>query len=399
MTERSGHVLCCPDKFRGSIDAETAAAALADGVREAGLDGVELPLADGGEGTLKTVLAATGGVAVRTRAPNALGRERPVRIGTLPDGTALVEMAEAAGLASLAPAERDVMAASSAGVGVMIRRALELAPERVIVSLGGSATVDGGLGALRELGARLLDSAGRELQGCGADLLRLDRIETSRLDAGPPGALEIVVDAWCPVHGAGGAAEVFGPQKGASPEQVRALDGGLRRLADLLGMREGDRERLGTGGAFAGPLAALTGAAVSSGADYVRHATDFEGALAGAALCITGEGRVDGQSGLGKTARGVVEAAELRSIPAIVVGGAIDESATCLYDRGAAAVLPIGLRPRSWAAAKGNAADDLRWMGRGLAELLRAISGGVRPGRLLPSTRRPHRRRLTAAGT
>lgn len=373
MTEPSGHVLCCPDKFRGSLDAPAAAAALAEGVEDGGVASVALPLADGGEGTLRTVLNATAGHPVSMRAPDALGRDRPAMLGLLPDGTALVEMAEAAGLGALQASERDVMKASTAGVGVMIRQALALSEDRVIIALGGSATVDGGLGALRELGARLLDSAGLELSGCGADLLRLERIDASDLHVGSPGTLEFVVDAWCPVHGPGGAADLFGPQKGATDDQVRILDQGLGRLADLLHLRERDRNRLGTGGAISAGFAALAGAKVSSGADFVRQATNFDAALQGAALCITGEGRIDRQSGLGKTACGVVAAARNQGVPAVVVGGAVEPDADCMYEAGATAVLPIGLRPRSWTDARASTAGDLRWIGRSLAGLVAAF--------------------------
>lgn len=377
MSNRAETVLCCPDKFRGSISAPAAAAALAEGVAKAGLSAVAHPMADGGEGTLEAVLSAGGGRCERMHVPDALARERPAQLGVLPDGSVLVEMAQAVGLAALAPEERDVMGASTYGVGLMIRRAFELSPGRIVVTLGGSATMDGGLGALRALGARVLDGAGVELTGCGDDLLRVERIDTTGLIRPRRGAIEIAVDAWCPVHGERGSAATFGPQKGATAAQVDLLDHGFERLADLLGLEDEQRRGLGTGGAFAAPFAALLGARVRSGAGYVRQATDFERALKGARICVTGEGRIDSQSGLGKAPAGVIEAAGRQSVPTVVVGGAIDDEGVCLYDRGAVALFPIGRSPRSWHDARVNAADDLRAIGRAIGGMVAALAPAV----------------------
>jgi glycerate kinase len=364
------HVLCCPDKFRGTIDAPAAAAALARGVEAAGLRALAHPLADGGEGTLEAVLTAHRVEATPVAASDPLGRALHSKVALLPGGLAVVELAEASGLGLLAESERDPMRASSAGTGELISAALDLGARRLVVAVGGSATVEGGLGAIRVLGARLLDSDGGELGGSGADLERLASIETGGLDPRLGRvAVEIAVDVECPLAGPGGAARLFGPQKGASADQAARLDRGLARLADLLGLGAGDRDRLGAAGGFAAPLVALAGARIVSGAAFVRDITGFEPALGKASLCITGEGRVDGSSALGKTVGGVLAAAGDAGVPAIVAAGEVDASSASLYGAGAAGVFGVLRSPGDLSRARESASSDLEWFGRSAAAL------------------------------
>lgn len=373
----AGHVVCCPDKLRGALDAPAAAAALADGVRSIGLEAREHPLADGGEGTLDAVVRA-GGATVREHVvADALGRPVRARVAHLDGGEALVELAQAAGhVRDRAP---DVLGASTAGLGELIRHALDGGARRVTVALGGSATVDGGLGALRALGARLLDASGRELRGSGADLLALARIDAAGLDPRLHGALTLAVDVDNPLHGPRGAARVFGPQKGATPAQVEALDAALARLAALLGPAC-ERPGAGAAGGFPAPFLALCDAELVSGAELVRERTGFDAALAGALACITGEGRLDATSARGKTVAGVVAAARARGLPAFVVAGEIAAGAEKLYDAGAALLLPLAARPRALDQALAEAGDDLRRAGAALGRLLRAWSLAPRGG-------------------
>ncbi len=367
-------VLCCPDKFRGTIAAPAAARALARGVEAAGLRARAHPLADGGEGTLKAVLAAHRVEPIPVATTDPFGRALRSRIGMLPGGLGLVELADASGLERLAADERDPMRATSAGTGRLISAALDLGARRLVIAVGGSATVDGGLGAIRELGARLFDRAGEELEGAGADLERLASIDAGGLD--PRLRLipvEIAVDVECPLAGPGGAAFLFGPQKGASAEQAAGLDRGLANLAGVLGLGAGDRERLGAAGGFGAPLVALAGATIVSGAELVRDLTRFEEALAEASLCITGEGRVDGSSALGKTAGGVLAAAAAAGVPAIVAAGEVAESSAALYEVGAGAAGVFGILRSSgdFDRAGESAASDLEWFGRSAAALFR----------------------------
>ena len=364
-------MICCPDKFRGTISSPEAARALARGVEAAGLRALAHPLADGGEGTLDAVLAALGVEPAAIATVDPLGRPLvSSRLAILPDGSALVELAEASGLQRLSAAERDPLRTSSAGTGRLIAAALDLGARRVVVAVGGSATVDGGLGAIGALGARALDAAGSELEGTGADLVRLAELDPDGLDPRLRDVrVEIAVDVESPLTGRGGAAAVFGPQKGADPEAVTRLDDGLANLAALLGLGESQRARLGAAGGFAAPFVSLVGATVVSGAELVRSLTGFESALRGASLCITGEGRADGSSALGKTAGGVVRAAAAADIPAIVAAGEVEDSAAGLLEAGAAGVFGVLRRTGDFDDARESAAADLEWFGRSAAGL------------------------------
>ena len=365
MARDSPLVICCPDKFRGTISAPAAARALARGVESTGLRGLAHPLADGGEGTLDAVLAAPGAEVAAVATLDPLGRPIESRLAMLSDGSALVELAEASGLQLLSAEERDPLRTSSAGTGRLISAALDLGAPRVVVALGGSATVDGGLGAIHALGARPLDASGVVLEGTGADLGMLASLDLERLDP-RLGAVtvEIAVDVESPLSGPGGAAEVFGPQKGADGEAVERLDRGLEILAGVLGLGRGDRGRLGAAGGFAAPFVSLLGAAVVSGAALVREVTGFEQALSGASLCITGEGRVDGSSVLGKTVGGVVRAAAEAGVPAVVAAGEVEEASAALIAEGAAGVFGVLRRTGDLDDARESADADLEWFGR-----------------------------------
>jgi glycerate 2-kinase len=357
--ERAPSVLCAPDKFRGALDAPAAAAALAEGVRAAGLPALLHPLADGGEGTLDALLAASPRARVSTHTvPGPLGDPVSGRVGSLGE-TAVIELADAAGLALLPAEERDVMGASTAGVGMLMRAAERAGAREIVVSLGGSATVDGGLGALRALGARLLDADGGELAGSGADLARLARVELDPRAERLYGRIAIAADVAAPLCGAAGAARLFGAQKGASADQIAALDAGLGRLARVLELEPS--APLGAAGGFAAPFQALLGARVVSGIEMVMRLTGFERVLAGAALCLTGEGGVDRQSAQGKTVAGVAACARRFGVPVVVLAGTVDGEAGELYAQGATAVLPIGRQVRPLADALAATAADLRW--------------------------------------
>jgi glycerate 2-kinase len=366
-----GIVVCAPDKFRGSLSADEAAAALADGARAAGCEAVRHPLADGGEGTMELIRAARRGASRTVEVPDALGRPRQASFALLDDGTAVVEVAEAIGLGHLAADERDVLAASSAGGGALVRAALAAGARRIVVGLGGSATVDGGLGLLRALGCVLRDRDGGELHGSGADLARLAAIDRAGLDprlAATP--VLLALDVTSPLSGPDGAAPVFGPQKGATPEQVAELDAGLARLGALLGEAAGI-EGAGAAGGLGAALAWL-GAEPRPGADVVMEETRFADALAGAALCLTGEGSVDRQTAAGKTVARVVAACRAREVPCAVIGGAVEPAAAdALYALGAAAVVAAGGGPMSLEAALAHARGNVASSARALCGMLR----------------------------
>ncbi len=363
-------VVCAPDKFRGSLDAAEAAVALAEGARLAGCDPVLHPLADGGEGTMAIIAGARQGRLLTVDATDALGRPLGARIALLADGTAIVEAAEAIGVVRLAPDERDAMAASSSGLGLLVGAALEAGARRIVVCLGGSATVDGGLGFLRSLGCVVRDADGNDLAGRGADVARVALIDRSALDPRLATVdLVVALDVDSPLSGPDGAAPVFGPQKGATPDQVRLLDDGLRRLGALYGAAASIAGAGAAGGL--GAALAFVGAVPQPGADLVMAETRFDAVLDGAALCLTGEGKVDGQTAAGKTvARVVVRCAE-RGVPAAVVGGAVEHgAAAALYALGAAAVLAAGSGPASLDEALTGAAANVAATARALCGMV-----------------------------
>ena len=366
-------ILCCPDKLRGSATAAEAAAALARGVRAAGVEARELPLADGGEGTLDAVIAAGGAEVFDVLGLDALERPVQMRVAMFDGGRAVIEMAESAG--HVEDGARDVMAMGTVGVGYAIHAALDLGARHVTVAAGGTGTVDGGIGALRALGARLLADDGSELDGTAAGLLRLAEIDSTGLDARLRGSLRIAADVFAPLCGPDGAARAFGPQKGADPGQVEELEAALSRLTQILGV-DPATPGLGAAGGFPAPFVALAGAEIVPGAAWVRESVDFDNALASARLCITGEGRVDRQTVLGKTVAGVVEAGAAAGVPTVVVGGTVEpEGAEALYGLGAAGVFGLLGQPSSLSDAKTTVQADLERTGRAISALFAHFRG------------------------
>jgi glycerate kinase len=366
--------VCAPDKLRGALDAPGAAAALAAGARAAGWDAVEHPLADGGEGTLDVLLAARGGERIAVQALDALGRPCAAEIGVLADGTAVVETASAIGLAQLEPAERDPLRASSAGAAPLVRAALDAGARRIVLCLGGSASVDGGLGLLAGLGAAVRDADGRPLAGTGADLDRVAVLERGGLDERLDGVeLVVAADVTSPLTGPQGAAPVFGPQKGATPAMVKRLDAGLARLAPLLGDAAAV-EGAGAAGGL-GAACAWLGAAVVPGAGLVIAETGLPALLDGAALCLTAEGRIDASTLAGKTVARVVEASVAAGVPCVAIGGALGPGNDGLYALGARAVLAASSGPGSLRDALDDAAAELARVARAAC----GLTGAPRP--------------------
>jgi len=317
-------VVVAPDSFKGTLGAAAAAEALAEGWRAERPDDevLTLPLADGGEGTLDALGHDLPDDCWRS-APVSGPDGRPVDAAwlLLPDGTAVVEMARAAGLPLL---ERpDPLHATTRGLGELLAAAVaDPGVQRVMLTLGGSATTDGGTGALAALGARFLDAEGADLPPGGGALARLARVDLAGLTPPPPGGVQCLVDVTAPLLGPLGAAGQFGPQKGASPEQVAQLDAALERLSDLLG---GDREAPGAGaaGGTAYGFAVAWGAQFVSGAQAVAAAAGLDEALAGAALVVTGEGQFDAQSLRGKVVGDLVDRAGRAGVPVSVVAGRV----------------------------------------------------------------------------
>ena len=315
-------IVIAPDSFKGTLDAGAAAAALAAGWRSVrtGDQLVLRPMADGGEGTLAAVAAAVPGAALH-EVPDCTGPDgRPVtgRYALLPDGTALVELATASGLPLMARAAP--LSATTRGTGQTVAAALEHGARRLLIGLGGSASTDGGAGLLCALGLRITSSDGRPLPDGGGHLSAARRIDVGALRPPPPDGVVLLTDVTNPLLGPTGAAAVYGPQKGAGPAQVRRLEEGLARWAGLLGA---DPEQPGTGaaGGTGFGLAGLWGARTVPGAGAIADLLGLDAALAGADLLITGEGRYDATSRLGKVVGECVHRASRRTVPVLVVAG------------------------------------------------------------------------------
>ncbi len=358
------HIIAAPNAFKGSLQAAEVAEAIAVGVRrvDPGAECRSIPLADGGDGTVRAFLAALGGTAVARKVTGPLGEKVEATFAVLPDGeTAVIEMAAASGLV-LVPAERrDPLRATTRGTGELIRAAIDLGCRKIIVGIGGSATVDGGAGLAQALGARLLDPDGRELPPGGASLARLDRIETGDLARTVTGVeFTVASDVDNPLCGPNGAAAVFGPQKGATPEMVAILDRALAHygqvLARDLGRDVSERPGAGAAGGLGAGLMTFLGARLTPGIDLLLDLVRFRDQLAWADLVFTGEGRVDGQTLRGKGPYGVARAAAEAGRPTVVLAGSVGPGAEGLEAVGRTVVLPVVTGPMSLEQAMGEAA-------------------------------------------
>ena len=352
---RSRTVLIAPDSFKGSLTSVQVARALADGWARARSDDEILlcPLADGGEGTLAAIEAAGGWERQSATVLDPLERQIQARWLRSVDGSrAVVEMAEASGLSRVAPGERDAIAATSVGTGQLLRAAIDAGVGHITLGIGGSATTDGGFGLLHTL-------------------LTEDR-DLSSLE------LDVACDVSNPLLGPSGAAATYGPQKGATPADVAALDARNEAWADVLEAREGRRERDTPGAGAAGGVgfALLTiqdrfrSFALRPGVDLVMDATDFDARLARADLVVTGEGRIDAQTGFGKTALGVAKRAQAADVPCIAVGGGVEPAGIDALAAVGAIAVPVTERPQSVEEAMAAGVEPLERCGERLARLL-----------------------------
>jgi len=359
-------IVLASDSFKGSLSSTDAGAAMKRAVLRVLPDALieSVPLADGGEGTLDALLLSTGGLRKVGWFRGPLDEDVEASWGILPDGTALIELAQTAGLGQIPREKRDALRASTFGAGQQIRAALDAGARRFWIGLGGSATTDGATGLLSALGARFFDEKDRVLEPGGAALLHLARIDLRYFD---PRLARCQFVALCdvtnPLNGDNGAARVFAPQKGATPEAVELLDRGLNRLAQVAVQRlERDlRDQSGAGaaGGTGFGLMAFLGATMRSGIEAVLEAARFDEKLQSARLVVTGEGSLDAQTLRGKTVSGVCRAARNAGVPVIALSGRITLSGAELDELGLQSAFSILDGPRDLAFCLDNAAQLL----------------------------------------
>ena len=341
-------IVIAPDSFKESLSAPKVAAAIAQGLSQAAPEArcVCIPMADGGEGTVEAILAATGGESRINVVQDALGRPIQAQWGWLPGKVAVIEMACAAGLEHIAVTDRDPLRASSFGVGQLIGHALEMGAQHIVLGLGGSATNDAGAGMLQALGLKLLDTQGKALAPGGAALAKLAHIDSSCFDARLKNVdITIASDVNNPLCGPKGASAIFGPQKGATADQVKTLDQALAHFADLCAKVLGQDHRQDAGSGAAGGLGfavrAWMHARFRPGVEVVAELGGLASAIQGAQLVITGEGRMDAQTLHGKTPMGVAKIAQAAGVPVIAIAGSLGEGYQALYQSGIVAAFSL----------------------------------------------------------
>lgn len=354
-------IVLAPDKFKGSLTAERAAEAMAQGAtRAVGVAELRLdlvPIADGGEGTTDALVAATGGKCFEVIVAGPLGTPVKAVHALLGDSsTAVLEMASASGLVLVASDQRDPLRASTRGTGELLLAACQPGVQRVILGIGGSATNDGGAGLAQSLGYRLLDEQGRELPPGGAALSRLARIDASnretRLDS-----IDVLVacDVDNPLCGPKGASAIYGPQKGATPEMIEQLDQALGHFARVierdLGLSVREIPGAGAAGGLGAGLVAFARGRLQPGIDLVLDAVKLRDRLQGADLCLTGEGSLDASSAHGKAVAGVARLAHELGCPCLAIAGSIHPDARTMLELGVDAYFSICRAPMKLEAA------------------------------------------------
>ncbi|SDF24383.1 glycerate kinase [Phytopseudomonas seleniipraecipitans] len=371
-------IVIAPDSFKESLSAPEVAQAIARGWLAVYPDAeiALCPMADGGEGTVDAVLAATGGERRELTVQGPLATQVQAHWGWLGDGTAVIEMAAASGLHWVPSAQRDARVTSSYGTGELIRAALDAGATRIILGLGGSATNDGGSGLLRALGARFLDAGGNELRPGGAALAKLQRVDLSALDARLHDVqVDVAADVDNPLCGPRGASAVFGPQKGANPAQVEELDAALARMAEVVSEALGEDfsnfPGVGAAGGLGFAAKAFFDARFRPGVELVAELSGLAEAVAGADLVITGEGRLDAQSLHGKTPVGVARVAQAQGVPVVALAGSLGDGYQQVREAGIEAAFSLAPGPISLEYACAHAAEELEARAADLARFWR----------------------------
>jgi glycerate 2-kinase len=373
-------IVIATDSFKENMTSLEVATAIEKGILQVIPDAtcIKVPMADGGEGTVQSLVDATSGRIVKKIVIGPLGESVEAHYGFFGDGrTAVIEMAEASGLPLVPKSKRDPLKTTTFGTGELILDAIESGATDIIIGIGGSSTNDCGSGMAQALGVRYLDKDGNELSGyaCGGMLDQIAKIDVSGLDSRLRNIrFQVACDVDNPLCGERGASNVFGPQKGATPDMVKTLDSNLGHFADLIQSTLGiDVKQLpgaGAAGGLGAGLVAFCAATLKSGIDIVVEATGLEQALQGAHLAITGEGKVDFQTAFGKTPSGVARAAKKTNTPVVAIGGALADDARGVFEHGIDGLESAAARDMSLEEAIKNSRLHLQFAAERLARLL-----------------------------
>lgn len=358
------HIVVAPQSLKGSLDAEGVGVAIAAGIRRVWPDADirVVPVADGGEGTVSALVAATHGTLHHATVPGPLGNPVTAEFGMLGGDaprTAVIEMAAASGLPLVAADQRDPRRATTRGTGELMRAALDVGATRLLIGIGGSATNDGGAGMAQALGVRLLDAQGVELPAGGAALAQLARIDIAGLDPRLAHAdVRVASDVTNPLCGPAGASAIYGPQKGATPEMVAELDAALAHYGELLrrdlGVEVMTTPGAGAAGGLGAGLLAFAHATLVPGAELVLTTLDFDRAVAGASLVFTAEGQLDNQTAYGKAVGAVAARAKRAGAGVVALAGSVKADDAALAALGIDAALSITSGPMSLEESMAN---------------------------------------------
>ncbi|PWC14130.1 glycerate kinase [Brenneria roseae subsp. americana] len=372
-------IVIAPDSYKESLSAQDVATQIEAGFREIFPDAcyVKLPLADGGEGTVDAMVAATGGRIVKVSVTGPLGEEIDAFFGLSGDKkTAFIEMAAASGLEQVPMAQRNPLLTTSYGTGELIRHALDLGVRHCIIGIGGSATNDGGAGMAQALGANLIDKNGGQIGFGGGALENLAHIDISKLDARIKQCrIEVACDVTNPLTGKLGASAIFGPQKGATEAMVRQLDAALKHYAEVIRRDMAiDVEQVpgaGAGGGIGAALQAFCGAELRQGIEIVTEALGLDELVRDASLVITGEGRIDSQTIHGKVPIGVARVAKRYNKPVVGIAGSLTADVGVVHEHGLDAVFSVLYHICSLEEALKDAAENVRLTARNIAATIK----------------------------
>ncbi|AIN14674.1 MULTISPECIES: glycerate kinase [Yersinia pseudotuberculosis complex] len=368
-------IIIAPDSFKESLTAMQVAEAIEQGFSEIfpQAEYIKLPMADGGEGTVESMVAATGGELVNVEVTGPLGAPVKAFYGWMGDGeTAVIEMAAASGLHLVAPEQRNPLITTSYGTGELILAALNHGARKIILGIGGSATNDGGAGMMQALGVQLSDQQGKALTVGGAALVQLVDIDLSQLDDRLAQTdILVACDVDNPLCGAKGASAVFGPQKGATPERVQQLDAALQHYGEKIEQVTGKSvinvAGAGAAGGMGAALFGLLNARLQPGIEIVTEALKLAAAVQEADLVITGEGRIDSQTIYGKTPVGVARVAKRFDIPVIAIAGSMAPDYEVVHQHGLDAVFSVLNHIQTLPEALEEASDNIRITARNVA--------------------------------